>query len=349
MVRHILIWVLLALFVAGCARPRAPQPVPQKNMPTPQQETARPPQPALLYDDVYPPYPPEPPPPAVSPLPLAVILDPGHGGMDGGANVATGMGRLCEDELNQDVCERLAAHSQRLPILPGSGTPAIHIVQTVVDRGYHPNAFTPCDNGQNEFLNHPDGTLGPIATQRGGGLDQRAQIIDAWYEHLLRQGFQPDRIVLVSIHFDAAAAYMRGAFMLYPGLVYDQQKRYEVDRPDRHTLPRTWTSLEMGTYLMDALEQNGIPLHQHQLGGDAYLFQGYLAWRDARRERFKGRLAIFAHTTPMPKILIEVANLNHGGDLDNAMNEDFRQRVADALWKGLVSYSALQPYRDIPY
>lgn len=301
-----------------------------------------------LYDEIFPEYPPKEPEKTDYNEPLAVILDLGHGGPDKGTSFSSDISLVCEDELAYDVGQKLLAMLSDYSSVKNSGS-ALKIFPILTDTEYESDIFNPCDEGKSEFFVYPDGKLEEIRPKNDGGLDRRVNTINLWYEHLLEKGFKKDRIVLLSIHFDYAAQNLFGAYMLYPGLIYDQQKRYEDDIKYRHSLPRTWSSLEFGTYLMKGLEDAGVRLRGNDNGEPVYLFQGYLVWDDDHGNQFDGRLRIFAHTPPMPKILLEVANVNNKHDSINIINQDYRQKIAEGLFNGLLKYSTLRLYRNIPY
>jgi len=302
-----------------------------------------------LYNDIIPEDPPKDTKKLDSSVPLAVILDLGHGGVDKGTSYSLKNQVICEDELAYDVGQRLLKLVKEKYGRVAEKLPPLNIFPTTKYIKFTYNAEQICDDGKTEFFNFPSGKLEAIRTKKQGGLRQRVNTINAWYEYLLDAGYKKDRIVLISIHFDYGKPNKHGVHILYPGLVYDQQKRFDSSRKYRHSLPRTWHSLKFGTYIMEGLQNAGIPLHQSDDEEKAYLFQGYLIWRNSKGNEYKGRLGIFAHTASMPKVLIEVANLKHPFGRQHALKKEYRQKAAEGIFKGLLKYLNIDLYNDLPH
>jgi hypothetical protein len=300
-------WILLAAALfAGCADgDRATTPIPSGE----------------LWEDIRPPYPPVK--GSTAGRRLAVILDPGHGGIgDRGTRFTVDGIESCEDALVRDVTRRLeGALSSEI---------RIQVAVTVVDAGATMDEAGRCHGTEAALLQRPDGTLQDIRPPAEGGLELRAAVITEWFQHFLREGFGINDIILLSLHIDHNRPHRQGANILFPGLVYEQMESGAVST--------AWASMTLATYVLYGLERAGVLLHVADDGGPAPFFRGYVTATDDTSGPVPGRLAIFRDTPPVPKILVEIANGAHVADRARIARSEYREKVAKGLAKGLVFY-----------
>ncbi len=289
------------------------------------------------YDDVAPPYPPESSRTNPDSLPFAVIVDPGHGGWNTGARFVIEDATYCEDEIAYDLGMRLLNKAKLFNKQLTSGDRHLRMALTLNDTTYTEKRPPTCDRSMNERYVLPDGERKVIEPAEEGGLRQRTKVIAAWYRAFRSEGIPAGRIALLSLHVDSSRPAWRGAFMMYPGRVYDKLRG--SDTPPN----RSWHSMMWGAHLMYGLERAGVQLFHSGLGENGYLFRGYYLYRDSTSEVRKGRLAIFRDTPPMPKILLETANGRNQEDRQRIIRAQYRQNIADGLFEGILSYSGLSP------
>jgi len=242
-----------------------------------------------------------------------IILDPGHGGIDTGA-VVEGM---YEDEIAYDITVRL----RELLLHDGY---SVH--QTVYDSR---TKYTPVDKlvaNKSEYLVDAHGKKIKLTSRY---LGKRTVIIDSFYD--------PDQDnLLVSVHINSVFnplispvnfdpilnplfTSVQGARVYYPSeKMYGSKPAEEKSRQFAQTVKASFEKYLVPTYSIDFL---GLEL-------------GFM--KDTLDfDRF--HLAIFG-TKLEDKILIECANLQNQNDRKKLADPNERQRLALAIYDGIVHY-----------
>ncbi|MBZ0112927.1 MAG: N-acetylmuramoyl-L-alanine amidase [Thermoanaerobaculia bacterium] len=214
-----------------------------------------------------------------------IVLDPGHGGRDGGSSTTAG---LVEKELTLDIAQRLKA-------LLSEGE-AFEVLMT---------------RESDEFV----------------VLKDRARLAN-----------EAEADLFLSIHLNwLEPVTQRGVETFYLGPTEDP---HLVELTRRENLESGYSLADMrslldGIYLDLRHEQS----RRLAMALQKSLFQEVaLEGSDVRDRGAKAAPFLVLVTTEMPAVLAEVSALSNASDVELLENEDYRQRIASSLHRGLVRY-----------
>jgi N-acetylmuramoyl-L-alanine amidase len=214
-----------------------------------------------------------------------IVLDPGHGGRDGGSSTGGG---LVEKELTLDIARRLKAllsEGEAFEVLMTRESDEFVVLK---DRARLAN-----EAGADLFLSIHLNWLEPI-TQRGVetfylGPTEDPHLVELTRRENLESGY--------------SLADMRS---LLDGIYLDL--RHEQSRRLAMALQKS---------LFQEVESEG---------------------SDVRDRGAKAAPFLVLVTTDMPAVLAEVSALSNVNDVELLKGEEYRQRIADSLYRGLVQY-----------
>ncbi|MCH7909800.1 MAG: N-acetylmuramoyl-L-alanine amidase [Candidatus Hydrogenedentes bacterium] len=267
---------------------------------------------------------------------VVVILDPGHGGTDPGAQHRRA--GLYEDEINYDIVARIV----RLLEQETGAT----VYTTVVDTS-HPTMPT----DRKRFSYDKDEYLKTTPPYKNDGsasvsANLRWMLVNAIYDKELKRGVDPEKVVFTSIHTDSLYnANLRGAMIYTPGARYRRSEEIRTDKiyavysEGRHYNSFSSTSKERRRD--EALSRNFAEILLENLGRKRIKRhdQGAPIRSQIRQGRNRVYVPAVLRNTKVPtKILVETANLKNRTD---------RKRLADPWWRqqfAIAYVDALKEY-----
>ncbi len=260
---------------------------------------------------------------------VTVILDAGHGGSDVGAS----MGGVWESVYVYDILMRV------MKLL--AETTAAETVATVrdgADYAVHDRDVLPYSRGH-RVLTDPHY---PIADSTVG-LHLRWYLTNSIYRRLLERGGDSAEVVFLSIHADSLHPSLRGAMAYVPGARYRTGQYgksgavYAARKEVREHPTVSFSSRERvrSEGLSRDLAQNVIAAFSD---GDLLVHPDKPIREKVVRNRRAWVPAVLRYNAVPAQLLLEVCNLANEDDRKLLQTRDFRQRVADAIVRGIVDY-----------
>jgi N-acetylmuramoyl-L-alanine amidase len=260
---------------------------------------------------------------------ITVILDPGHGGHDSGATLAGVWESLHVYDISLRVKRLLETHT------------AARVHVTVKDGSEFriPEADSlPFSRGHAILTTPPY----PIADAKVG-VNLRWYLANSVYRKALATDQDPQKVVFLSIHADSLHPSIRGAMAYIPaadmrgdrfgknGAVYTSRK--EVQESQFVTFPREsrikseGLSRELAKQVIAAFQEGKLPVHPFKPVRDK-IIRNDSAWVPA----------VLRYNSVPSKILLEVCNLANDEDRRLIQTRAYRQKVAEAIVRGLLAY-----------
>jgi len=263
---------------------------------------------------------------------ITVILDPGHGGRDHGAEHHG----VWEDDHVYDIACRI----KRIIETRSSG----RVIMTVRDRS---SGFAVAERGisrdqDEEVLVTPAYQLTESGATRAG-VNLRWAMANYHYKELLARGAHEHSVVFTSVHADALHPALSGAMIYILGARYGSSRislsgstytrRTEVaayPRLDCYKSARSKSeglSRGLAEEVLASFRRHGLPVH------------GYKPVRNhlVRRRRSYAPAVLRNNIIPL-KMLIEVCNLRNPDDSRRMADPAYRQTVAEAYVEALSRY-----------
>lgn len=255
-----------------------------------------------------------------------IVIDPGHGGRD----LGTMNNGIWEHDYVYDVACRLR---EKL-----TSQTSARVVMTLEDKktGYLPSRTDKLDaNRQGTILTTP-----PFLAREDGeariGVNLRWYLANSIYRKALKDGFDKDRIVFVSLHADSRHPSLRGLMVYVPGAGYRtrsygssaavyspyeevrEQRKIRFSQKDR--VRSEAVSRKYAAEVVRAFEQRDIAVHPHQP----------IRHRIIRgKQRFVP--AVIGGNSIPTKVLVEMVNLSNPEDAAFLASARRRDRLAEAL------------------
>ena len=260
---------------------------------------------------------------------VTVVLDAGHGGRDIGAPV----GGLWESNYVYDIMLRTKK-------LLESRTAA-----TVVPTTREGSTFRIADaDVLPQSRGHAVLTNPPYRIDNAAVATNFRWYLANWlYQQRRKDGVEPGQVIFVSIHADSLHHSLRGAMVYIPGLVgitdnYGKSgapytSRREVRAEPRVSFTRNerttsrGLSRDLAEHVLASFRDSDLAIHHN----------GPIRDRIVRRRRVYVPAQIRFNRVPA-KILLEVCNLGNEQDRRLMKTRAYRQRVAEAIVDGILSY-----------
>ena len=266
---------------------------------------------------------------------IVVVLDPGHGGRDPGAeNKRLG---LHEDAINYDIACRVKR------VLETKTRARVYMTMKDFDRGYDPSPGKNFPRGSNKKVLTTPNYLNedPVISS-----NLRWYLANSIYRDALKKGTDPRKVVFTSFHTEAFFnSTLRGAMIYIPGATYRRESEEKADplykkfREFREQPAARSTvqerrrdealSRNLADDFMNALGRKHIRRH---LEGD---------WIRSQIRQDGGKVyvpAVLRNTLIPTKILVEMANITNETDCARIMDPEWRQAFAEAYVDALCAY-----------
>ncbi len=269
---------------------------------------------------------------------VVVILDPGHGGEDPGADALKLGFNLYEDELNYDLACRIKRILEQ--------TTKAKVYMTLQDRsqGFAPVASRSFVHDKDEELL----TTPPYPCENPKySANLRWYLANSIYRREVAAGTDPRKIIFASIHCDALFnGQLRGTMIYVPGA--DYRKTTETPEPTSfykkyaEAREKQTVTFSAATLRQDeALSTNFAQVLLDELGKSRIKrHDGGPPIRNViRQSGGKFYLPAVLRTTEVPtKVLIECANLTNPTDCTRLSDAEWRQLFAQAFVNALKTY-----------
>lgn len=271
---------------------------------------------------------------------VVVILDPGHGGKDTGADMRRNRVALLEDEINYDICCRI------LKKLQAETGAKVHMTMRDRSQGWGPVSTTRFVHDQDEEV---------LTTPPYPNLNAKLSANLRWYlandiyRRAVAASVHPRKVVFTSFHCDALYnESLRGAMIYVPGARY----RRDSERPGADSFynqfaeargHRTATSTASQRKQDEALSRLFAETLLEELGRHRVKRHDKSApIRNVIRQS-GGRYyvpAVLRNNAVPTKVLVEVANMTNATDQTRMADPEWRQMVADAYVSALKRHFA---------
>ena len=265
---------------------------------------------------------------------VRVILDSGHGGRD----VGTAHDGVYESSYVYDVMCRLKR------IIEKKSAAKVTTTTKSADGGYEVEdgealSAAPADH---VVLTTPNYVLeDPVI-----GVHLRWYLANSIFRHAIAEGIAREKVVFVSLHADSLHPSLRGAMVYIPGerlvqgsfrksdKVYlaraEVRERPVVTHSEEESLQAEGLSRGLGESIIGAFESDGLKVHPFDPVRDNVVRNG--------REWVP---AVIRYNLVPTRVLIEICNLGNPRDRSLMQTRAYRQKVAEAIYDGIVGF-----YRD---
>lgn len=263
---------------------------------------------------------------------VRVILDAGHGGRD----VGTTHEGVWESSYVYDVMCRLKR------ILENRSAAAVSATTMSKSCGYlvaDSNVLT--ERTDHIVLTTPMYSLDdPVV-----GVNLRWYLANSIFHRALRAGVPKEKVLFISIHADSIHPSLRGAMAYIPGERYvrgsftkngdaylaraEVRESPVVNHSKYESLVAEGLSRELAESVIDAFMSAGLKAHPYNPIRD-YVVRDGREWVPA----------VIRYNMVPTRLLLEVCNLGNQKDLALMRTKKYRQRLAQAIYDGIVSFYA---------
>jgi len=260
---------------------------------------------------------------------ITVILDAGHGGKDSGATQAG----VWESLYVYDI----AVRAKRLL----ETRTAARVVETTRDGDDFEIADSdvlPFSRRRSVLTDPPYPIEDPTV-----GVHLRWYLANSVFRKAVQQAGDPEKVVFLSIHADSLHPSLRGAMAYIPaaamrddsfgksGPVYALRKEFQesprVSFPWEERVKSEGLSRALAKQIVAAFETSGLAVHPDKPVREK-IIRGGGEWVPA----------VLRYNTVPAKMLLEVCNLNNPQDRRLLQTRAYRQKVAEAIYRGLLGY-----------
>jgi len=271
---------------------------------------------------------------------VTVILDAGHGGRDVGA----ALDDVYEATYVYDVMCRLKR------VLEKRSGAVVRVTTKSKVQGY--------DIGDDDAL-EPQKEQYVLTTPRYKlddsvvGVNLRWYLANSIFARAIKSGIAKERVVFLSIHADSLHPSIRGAMAYIPGAEYVKgtfEKRQDVylaraevrERPlvkhsEEESLESEGLSRDLAQSIIDAFDERGLKVHPFNPVRDNVV-------RDDR----EWVPAVIRYNLVPTRALIEICNLGNKHDRELLTTKKWREDIAQAVYRGIVSFYADQTQDETP-
>jgi N-acetylmuramoyl-L-alanine amidase len=243
---------------------------------------------------------------------VQVVLDAGHGGTDPGATYED----VAESRYVYDVMCRL---------------------KDIIDK--KSAAKVSVTRSEQQVLTTPPYELDDAIV----GVNLRWYLANSIYRHARQAGVAKEKVVFISIHADSLHPSLRGAMAYIPGGRYVQgsfekkgsvyaaraevRERPVVRHSEHESLEAEGLSRDLAEDVIGAFEESNLQVHPFNPVRDNVMRNG--------REWVP---AVIRYNVVPTRLLLEVCNLGNRRDRELIKTKKYRQKVAEAIYRGLVDF-----------
>lgn len=260
---------------------------------------------------------------------VTLILDAGHGGQDVGASLSG----VWESLYVYDIMVR----TKRLL----EASTAAKVVATTMEGGTHRVADRDqlAYSKKHRVLTTPNYTIEDSRV----GVHLRWYLSNSIFRQAVKRGGDPEKVVFISIHADSLHPSLRGAMAYIPGAryrggtygkggtVYASRREYK-ERPKvtfakRDLVKSEGLSRDLAQNVLQAFRREDLEVHPYKPIREKVI-----------RSRRSWVPAVLRYNEVPAEILLEVCNLANSEDRRLIQTQAFRQQVAEAIVRGILSY-----------
>lgn len=260
---------------------------------------------------------------------VTVILDPGHGGRDTGADVDG----VAEAPYAYDITSRIAEILRRHT--------RARVIVTVHDPDIRdlPRRDRLAVSPGGEVMTSPPYPIDDVVAS----VHLRWYLANAILKREEEAGVDPSRVIFLSVHADSLHPSVRGAMVYIPGAkflkgsyekhgeVYEARREYRVNPrvsfTRRQRLQAEGVSRDLGEKLIGAFRENSLPVHTFNPIRENVIRRG--------REWVP---AVLRYNEIPARALLEVCNLNNEDDRALIETRLYREKVARAVVAALSRF-----------
>ncbi|MFP5286570.1 MAG: N-acetylmuramoyl-L-alanine amidase [Thermoanaerobaculia bacterium] len=265
---------------------------------------------------------------------ITVVLDAGHGGQDSGA----AMGGVWESTYVYDIAMRV----KRL-LETQTGARVVVTTRDGSDFKVQESDVLPFSR------RHAVMTTPPYAIEDARvGTNLRWYLANSVYRKTVKESKDPQKVVFLSIHADSLHPSLRGAMAYIPsaeerggtygksGAVYTSRREVQeapnVSFPWNQRVESEGLSRELAKQVIAAFHAKGLGVHPFKPVRDK-IIRNKSAWVPA----------VLRYNSVPAKMLLEVCNLANEEDRRLIQTRAWRQKVSEAVVKGLLAYYGEEP------
>jgi N-acetylmuramoyl-L-alanine amidase len=261
-----------------------------------------------------------------------VVLDAGHGGTDPG----TAHDDLWESAYVYDVACRLKK------ILEKESAASVSMTTRSKESGFAIANRNVLSGAHDHYVQTtPKYPLDDAIV----GVNLRWYLANSIFRRSLKDGVPREKVIFISIHADSLHPSLRGAMAYIPGASFvkgSYQKTGEIylaraevrEQPTvthsrRDALEAEGLSRELAESVMESFGRKGLKVHPFDPVRDNVIRRGK-EWVPA----------VIRHNQVPTRMLLEVCNLGNRKDRELIQTKQYRQKVAEAMFAGIVDFYA---------
>jgi N-acetylmuramoyl-L-alanine amidase len=261
---------------------------------------------------------------------VRVILDAGHGGRDAGAT----HDGVWESRYVYDVMCRLKRILEKKSGATVSATTKSEQAGYVIPDGDELEEQT-----DHIVLTSPKYVIGDPAV----GVNLRWYLANSIFRRAMKQSVPREKVVFLSIHADSLHPSLRGAMAYIPGQRYvtgsyekseqvylaraEVRESPVVRHSEKESLAAEGLSRDLAESIIDAFETDELKVHPFNPVRDNVV-------RDGR----EWVPAVIRYNLVPTRVLLEICNLGNEKDRALIKTKKYRQRIAEAIYEGLVNF-----------
>jgi N-acetylmuramoyl-L-alanine amidase len=261
-----------------------------------------------------------------------VILDAGHGGRDAG----TTHDDVWESTYVYDVTVRLKK------LLEKKSSAKVSMTTRSQSIGFDPASSDRVDPETDHFvLTTPKYPLDDAIV----GVNLRWYLANSIFRRAIKAGIAKEKVVFLSIHADSLHPSLRGAMAYIPGERFVQgsyekteavylaraevREKPAVRHSQREALEAEGLSRDLAESIIRSFDESSLKVHPFNPVRDNVV-----------REDREWVPAVIRYNLVPTRTLVEICNLGNRRDRELIKTRAYRQKVAEALYRGIVEFYA---------